>query len=97
MSGGVRLTEEFLVRVTGAYDLELVQRLDISGKSVASLNGIELCTNLVELVAADNIIDNQQQHGSNISAEPKTTTSRDLGEIVKQDMWNMWKAQTCSL
>ena len=50
------LTEQFLCQLTGAYDLELVKRLDLSNKKLSSLQGIELCPNLTELTLSNNDI-----------------------------------------
>ena len=41
------ITEELLMKISGAYDLELVTRLDLSGRSLRSLEGIEHCPNLI--------------------------------------------------
>ena len=51
---GGSITEALLLRLTGAYDLELVKRLDLSGRGLKSLRGIALCPNLTELAVADN-------------------------------------------
>ena len=50
------LTEQYLCKLTGAYDLELVKRLDLSNKQLKSLQGVELCPNLTELNISNNLI-----------------------------------------
>ena len=50
------ITEELLMKISGAYDLELVTRLDLSGRSLRSLEGIEHCPNLIELDVSRNRI-----------------------------------------
>lgn len=50
------VNEDLLLRVSGAYDLELVKRLDLSGRSLSSIQGIEACINLVELNISQNQI-----------------------------------------
>ncbi len=48
------VTEALLKKLTGAYDLELVQRLDLSARGLRSLAGVEACPNLTELDVSGN-------------------------------------------
>jgi hypothetical protein len=50
------LTADLLMRISGAYDLELVTRLDLSGRGLRSLEGIAQCPNLTELDVSRNRI-----------------------------------------
>ena len=50
------ITETMLMKISGAYDLELVTRLDLSNRGITSLKGIECCPNLVELDISGNRI-----------------------------------------
>ena len=52
----MKLTEAVLCKHTGAYDLELVKRLDLSNQNITSLSGIELCPNITELNLSSNSI-----------------------------------------
>ena len=51
-----QLTEAYLNKLTGSYDLEVVKRLDLSNKQLKSLQGVELCPNLVELNISNNLL-----------------------------------------
>ena len=67
-----QLTEAFLNKLTGSYDLEVVHRLDLSNKQLKSLHGVELCPNLTELN-----ISNNQLHDIEPVASLKSLTRLD--------------------
>ena len=67
------LTADLLMRISGAYDLELVTRLDLSGRGLRSLEGIAQCPNLTELdVSRNRIADLSPLGGLAASLTPAT-------------------------
>ena len=70
------LSEGKLKRISGAYDLETVKRIDLSGHGLTSIDGIQLCSNLVELLASDNSIDDLAPLGK-LSSLRKVDVSRN--------------------
>ena len=76
------LNEQYLCKLTGAYDLELVKRLDLSGKQIKSLQGIQLCPNLTELNVSNNLINDIEEIASLTQLERLDISNNNVKKVI---------------
>ena len=66
---------------TGEFDLESIERLDLSGRNIRRIEGLESCVNLVELILAGNKITRIEGLEACVKLKRLDLSSNSLGTI----------------